>query len=119
MRFGEFLVKNGAITEEVLPEALYRQQELELPLVKIALDMGILSPIEISEILHLQLTSDLLFEDIVLALHGEKSEKVKSLLQEQYTLRPPIGEILLEMQKINKETLTHSLKMFHSSVATN
>ena len=115
-RFGQFLINHGIVDEDTVYEALNIQKQKTIPIGKIALAEKMLDVKQIFRILNDQLETPKLFGEIARELGYLNENDVQKLLTLQKLRRPRIGQILVEMNKIDQETCNSMLEAYLKTV---
>lgn len=112
LRFGQYLVSRGLVTEENILNALNLQMKQIDPFGMVAHRLGKLTLNQIMEILNAQAPSHKLFEEIAVDLGYLRQDEVDYISQMQKKGRLPIGEILILMKVIDRRTLERELEAY-------
>lgn len=110
--FGQFLVKEGAITVEQLRSALDLMARENLRLGQISVEHGLLSESEANEINREQRYSDKPFGAIAVKLGLMSEIQLKEVLKVQNQRRVRIGEALVRLKHLSAEELVRQLRRF-------
>ena len=110
--FGQFLVKEGAITVDQLRTALDLMARENLKLGQIAVEQGLLSESEANEINREQRYSDKPFGAIAVKLGLMSEVQLKEVLKVQNQRRVRIGEALVRLKHLSAEELVRQLRRF-------
>ena len=114
-RFGEFLIEKGVIDPFALVQALNIQRRRGLiPLCEIALHDKLLSADKLLSVLDVQENTGRRFGDIALEFGYLSPSQIEILCKKQHQLHSHIGEILVEMNKLNINELNVLLSEFRS-----
>jgi len=116
-RFGQFLVTNGVIDEEAVIEAMNIQMKQKIPIGQIALKEKILDVSQVYRVINEQIISPKLFGIIAIDLGYLNEKGLNKLLAIQRESLPRIGEILVKINKIDKETCSSMLEKFHKIIS--
>lgn len=116
-RFGQFLVNNGIVDESAVFEALVIQEARQESISSIAIRKNYLTVRQTMTVYNHLPDTIHCFADLALELEFLNKEKLQKLLDMQRQTRPKLGEILVEMGKMDNRTLEAMLKKFHSMVA--
>ncbi len=115
MRFGDFLLNSGQISQTQLVAVLREQQDRQRSMAQLAVNDELLTMKEVAEIAA-TLGSDLgsSFEEC--AVQGGKllAIDVVFLLEAQRRTRPKLGELLVEMGFLQPEVKERLLETFHA-----
>jgi len=112
--FGQFLVKEGAITVEALREALDLMGTENLRLGQVAVEQGLLSESEANDINREQRYTDKPFGSIAVKLGLITEVQLRDLLKVQNQRRVRIGEALVRLKYLTAENLVSELRKFKS-----
>jgi len=110
--FGQFLVKEGAITVDQLRTALDLMARENLRLGQIAVEQRLLSESEANEINREQRYSDKPFGSIAVKLGLMSEVQLKEVLKVQNQRRVRIGEALVRLKHLSAEELVRQLRRF-------
>ncbi len=108
-RFGQMLVNRGIVDEAAIFDALTFQRKKIIPMGALAIRELLLNREKVWKILNAQSNTPKRFGEAAIELGFLKKKDVEYLLGLQVKLRPKIGEILVEMKKMNKERLEQEL----------
>jgi hypothetical protein len=111
--FGSYLVKKRLITEVDMLKALTYQSEQTPSFIDVALRFNLLDRKRVYEVLTHQADTDLSFEEV--AVHREylTLEQMLRINEEREKARPPLGEILVEFNKLDNKAMLAELEKFH------
>ena len=118
MRLGEYLVNRGVVQEKDVYDALDHQQRNRVPIGALALKNKILTMKQVMTVLNQQCDTNKLFGEMAVQLGFMREKDVEDLLEEQRKLCPPIGEVLLKLERIDAKTLDRELTGYFQYVAT-
>ena len=118
MRLGEYLVNRGVVQEKDVYDALDHQQRNRVPIGALALKNKILTMKQVMTVLNQQCDTNKLFGEMSVQLGFMREKDVADLLEEQRKLCPPIGEVLLKLERIDAKTLDRELTGYFQYVAT-
>jgi hypothetical protein len=116
LRFGQFLINKDLITEEDLNEALWLQRKATPPIGKLSVRGKKLSIKQVNRILSAQIDTAKKFGAVAIELGYLVQEDVDELLLIQKTSRPKLGEILIQMGKIDRSRLGIELIKFEALI---
>ena len=112
MFFGDFLVQKKMISEQDLVEALVRQLSTTPPLLKILKDSGDFRDSDLIGLVKEQVNSGLEIKSLLLKMNVVSEENLQEYLNQQHNARLPVGQILIEMGRINVEECQVALEEF-------
>jgi len=116
MRFGEYLIDRGIITEKNLIDGLEMQKK-ECPSDEIiAVDLGILTKAEVHEVKTAQQDTGSSFLSIALELGYVNDLQKQRLIHEHNHRKPQIGEILDKMRVVNRSVVDDELVRFRKKI---
>ena len=118
MRLGEYLVNRGVVQEKDVYDALDHQQRNRVPIGALALKNKILTMKQVMTVLNQQCDTNKLFGEMAVQLGFMREKDVEDLLEEQRKLCPPIGEVLLKLNRVDAKTLDRELTGYFQYVAT-
>ncbi|HNR13552.1 MAG TPA: hypothetical protein PLG17_02385 [Thermodesulfobacteriota bacterium] len=107
-----YLVANGMVDEQTMFEALNIQRKMTPSIGTIALEERVLSVSEVLEILDLQDDCSKLFGELAIDLGYLSEREIERLLEIQESRRPPIHQILLEMNRVDPDRLDSVVQKF-------
>ena len=105
MWFATYLYRRGLITAEQVVEASIRQSDERIPLGRLALETKKLSVKGIAKILQAQTEGDQRFGKTAVRLGLLTERDVADLLMIQNDRLPAMGDVLVEMGAIDRETM--------------
>ncbi|MBF0463766.1 MAG: cyclic nucleotide-binding domain-containing protein [Nitrospirae bacterium] len=111
--FGTYLVKRNLITEKDMLDALKYQSQETPSFIDMATRLSFLSMKDVYEILNYHAMSDYSFEEIAQKKGFLTAKQVEIITTEREKLRPPIGEILVLQNKIQKDVMPRELDKYH------
>ncbi len=113
MKFGRFLVQNGAIEIADLLEALDMQRDRQVRLGRLALQARKMTVAEVAEVLdYLADFPGDLFGQVAVSLGYLTELELADLLVQQRNSRPHLGEILVDLGHLTPESLLTWLECF-------
>jgi len=115
--FGEYLIEHGLVSEEDVLEALSVQEKKTPPLETVAIKLAFLSMKQIFKIFTLQAGTEGSFSDIALKNNFLNDTQVNQIIEKRKSLKPPIGQILIDTGKISAEIMEAEAKKFDAIVA--
>ena len=110
--FGEYLIKQGAIKEEQLDEAVCYQRELNLPLGELAIEKDYLTPSQVARIVRDQSYVYKKFGQIAAERNFLSEKQLHELLQVQSENHIFLGEILNWLGYVSQDRLQDFLASF-------
>jgi CBS domain-containing protein len=110
--FGQFLVKEGIVTETDVVNALNIQKKRTTPIGELAAQYNMLTMQDVFNVLNKQQGSSKRFGEIAIEFGYITKESVDVLLRMQQESRPKIGEILVELKKIDQEVIETLFKQY-------
>ncbi len=110
--FGMFLLDRGTITVEALLKALDLQQKLQEPVGAIALRSRLLKPSQVLHLINAKRHDQRRFGELAIEHGWLDAEQLDTLLALQRESRPLIGQLLVSIQALDRETLTAELDLF-------
>ncbi len=114
--FGEYLIDRRLISEQDVIDALALQREETPPFEKMACKIGAMEMSQVFRTMTLQAETDLSFMDVALK-HGfiddAQAETVLDCIQSN---KPAIGEALIKLGRLDRETMERELDKFQQSV---
>ncbi len=114
-KFAKFIIDKGLVTTTQIVAALDRQRKLSRPIGRIALSERMLSMEQVFTILSRQSETEKKFGETAQELGWLTQEQIQQLLEIQLD-EHRIGDILVEMDAIDKKTLDIVLQCFKSGV---
>ena len=111
MFFGEYLIEKGHVSMQQVLDALDRQREMIVTIGRLARREKVLSDDQIYMILNRQTETHCPFGEAAVALGFLSGEQLEELLALQLN-RPKIGEILVSMNALSKESMEAELCVF-------
>ena len=113
VRFGQYLVDLGIVSSDAVVKALRVQRERRVPFGRLCLQHGRLTVTQVFEILNLQsIAPHEMFGELCIESGYLSAADVAYILELQQKSRPPLGEILIEMDLISKEDLDELLESY-------
>lgn len=110
--FGKYLVDRGVVDEGVIVSAMDLQRDDIIPIGKLAIQERMLHSRQVMMILNAQIDSGKLFGQIAVDLGFMDQEAVKKLLSLQQQHRPPLFDVLRQMEVVDVRMLEKAYKNF-------
>lgn len=110
--FGKYLVDRGVVNESVIVRAMDLQRDDIIPIGKLAIQERMLHSRQVMMILNAQIDSGKLFGQIAVDLGFMDQEAVKKLLSLQQQHRPPLLDVLRQMEVVDVRVLEKAYKKF-------
>ncbi|MET0101636.1 MAG: cyclic nucleotide-binding domain-containing protein [Sedimenticola sp.] len=114
--FGEYLIDRRLISEADVLEALTLQREETPTFEKMACKIGAMNMNQVFKVLTLQAETDLSFMDVALRHNFIDEGQAQTVLDCIDSNRPAMGEALIKLGKIDRETMERELDRFQHSV---
>ncbi|MES9855712.1 MAG: cyclic nucleotide-binding domain-containing protein [Sedimenticola sp.] len=114
--FGEYLIEKGLIADADVVEALTAQRKETASFEKMVCDLGIMDMSQAFKVLTLQAETDLNFMEVAVRhgfINDEQAELTRACIESE---KPAIGEVLVILGRIDKETMERELVKFERSV---
>ncbi|MEJ1375087.1 MAG: cyclic nucleotide-binding domain-containing protein [Candidatus Sedimenticola sp. (ex Thyasira tokunagai)] len=115
--FGEYLIEKGLITDADVLEILTAQRKATISFERMACDLGIMGVSQAFKVLTLQAETDLDFMEVALQHEIIDKAQAELTLASIESVRPAVGEMLVLLEKLDKETVERELTLFECSVA--
>jgi len=110
--FGQFLVEKGAVSREILLQAIDLQESVNLSFGATALTMGLLTEADIEKVHDAQRNEDLRFGDMAVKMGILTAEQMQQVLSRQKDTHLYIGEALVRVGGLKAEELPIHLEAF-------
>jgi len=115
--FGQFLVEQGAVTNEALLHAIELQERTNLKLGEMALAMGYITPDDIERAHTAQLSKDMKLGDLLVELCILSPAQLQEVIDRQKATHLYIGEALVKVGALTPEKLENYLAAFKADQA--
>ncbi len=109
--FGEFLLDQGLIDQEILNDVLVIQQECNLMLGEIAVSSGLLTQQQAENINQKQQNENKRFGEIAEDLSLLSHQQISDLLKQQKEQKKYFGDILIDLGILDSEQLAKQLRL--------
>ncbi|KJU82893.1 hypothetical protein MBAV_004916, partial [Candidatus Magnetobacterium bavaricum] len=110
--FGSYLVGKHLISEEDMLDALKYQSTQTPSFIDVAIKRRYLDMKQVYEILTHQGHTDLSFEEVAVQSQYLTPQQLKDVNNERERIRPPIGEILVQFNKLTRNVMLEELEGF-------
>lgn len=115
MKFGQYLVEQGIVDEETIIQVLSIQRRRNLiPIGEIAMQKHLLNAKQLFEVLNRQEETGEQFGETACTLGYLDQDQLLQLLTIQRSIHGTIGSILVELKKVDQQTLDDAWKEFHA-----
>lgn len=115
--FGQFLLEQGAVSNDKLLQAIDLQEKTNLKFGEMALSMGLITEAGIDKVHLAQQREDLRFGDMALKLGVISAEQMQQVLTKQKNSHLYIGEALIEVGALEAGQLEPLLAAFKADQA--
>lgn len=113
VRFGQYLVDLGIVSSDAIIKALRIQRERRMPFGRLCLQHGRLTVTQVFEVLNLQsIAPHEMFGELCIESGYLSAADVAYILELQQKSRPPLGELLIEMELLTEADLQELLESY-------
>uniref|UniRef100_A0A7C4EL19 Type II secretion system protein GspE N-terminal domain-containing protein n=1 Tax=Fundidesulfovibrio putealis TaxID=270496 RepID=A0A7C4EL19_9BACT len=112
--FGDFLLRQGAVTPDQLRQALASQARSNRRMGDLCVEAGVMTPGQVEDVLDAQRGTDACFGQLAIARGYLRRKDLDALLFRQHVNQVHLGEALLTLGALTERRFCELLDLFHA-----